>query len=111
MSSENKQIREIFSRIEATLKLRGISKKDFAARIGVLPQQLARYKSQQYPSIEILIRMAVALDVSTDYLLGLNESVNTYPAALKEENIRLRAALQLAIGSMEGAVTTLKSSL
>lgn len=57
-----------------------MQKKDFAAKIGIAPQQLTRYKNQQMPSVEILVRMAIALNVSTDYLLGLNKSVNPWQA-------------------------------
>lgn len=86
MSSENKQICEFFSRIEAALKERGMQKKDFAEKLGILPQQLARYKSTQYPSVEIIIRMSLVLGVSTDYLFGLSTSVKQ-PSSETEQKL------------------------
>lgn len=73
-----------------------MAKKEFAERLGILPQQLARYRSQQYPSVEIIIRMAQVLGVSTDYLFGLNESVN-YPLNRVKETENKLAALKKVV--------------
>ena len=84
MSTENSQFCKFYSRLEAVLKEQGISKKDFAKMLGILPQQLSRYKKTYMPSPEILVRMAETLAVSTDYLLGVNTPVNSTGEELDE---------------------------
>lgn len=62
-----------------TIKLlrdeRGFSQKDLAKRIGVSPSMVALYETgSRMPSFETLIRIHRVLGVSTDFLLGLEES-------------------------------------
>lgn len=97
------------------MKSAGLNQIALSRATGLRQSAISSYcNSGGLPSAEALYRIAKNLNVSMEWLLMGDEEKNQISeslAALKEENIRLRAALQLAIGSMEGAVTTLKSSL
>jgi transcriptional regulator with XRE-family HTH domain len=72
----NKQVSE---RLEAILQEKNIKQKDLAANIGVTEVTISRYlNDERKPHLDIIIKMAEYLGVSTDYLLGMTES--TQPA-------------------------------
>lgn len=53
----------------------GLSQSDVAEKIGIFPQSYYRYESGKYlPSLPMIIKMADAFDVSTDYLLGRRDT-------------------------------------
>lgn len=53
----------------------GLSQADLGARLKLEPQAIYRYeKGQSDPASELLGRMAIELDVSADWLLGLVEN-------------------------------------
>lgn len=52
-----------------------MSQVDLARRLGVTKQSVSNWENDNIlPSIEMLIRIARVFSVSTDYLLGLNET-------------------------------------
>jgi transcriptional regulator with XRE-family HTH domain len=63
----------IYERIGDLRTSKGLSQKEFSELIGVAPSQLSRIEKGQIQHIssDILIKLASALDVSTDYILGL----------------------------------------
>jgi transcriptional regulator with XRE-family HTH domain len=68
----NKQVSE---RLEAILQEKNIKQKDLAANIGVTEVTISRYlNDERKPHLDIIIKMAEYLGVSTDYLLGMTES-------------------------------------
>lgn len=67
---------EIFSsRIKETLKSRGISQRELATRSGITEVTISRYVSgARIPKGTEIIKIAAALNVSADYLLGLKDN-------------------------------------
>ena len=46
-------------------------------------------KGERYPSYEVLLRIAAVFHVSTDYLLGLDDTPKVSLEGLSEDNVRL----------------------
>ena len=56
---------------------RKLSQMDVAGAIGIMPQAYARYEhGRTTPSVDIIMKMADAYGVSTDYLLGRSDIPN-----------------------------------
>lgn len=54
----------------------GWSQVDLAKRLGVAKQTVSNWENDNIqPSVEMLVRVAKILNVTTDYLLGLDEAV------------------------------------
>lgn len=72
-------------RLRAARDRRGVSQADLAAKSGFEPSAISHFESgRRSPSFENLRRLADALNVSTDYLLGRDEHVGAAgPAAQK----------------------------
>lgn len=84
-------------RLRAVREMRGISQNELARISGVAQNQISRYEAGQTdPSSTTLGRIALALDVSTDYLLGLSDlPFSSTPQDLSAENRRLVEAFEL----------------
>ena len=74
MSSMKTQ-KNIFSEKLAELrKEKGLSQAGLAQELGVDPSTIAKYETgNRLPDVYMLARIAVYFDVSTDYLLGLED--------------------------------------
>lgn len=70
--TENRKPSEIFQeRLRAARDLREWSQNDLAIRAGLPPSSIAHFESgARKPSFDTLQRLANALEVSADYLLG-----------------------------------------
>ncbi len=70
--TESNQPSEIFrERLKAARDLRGWSQSDLASRAGMPPSSIAHFETgSRKPSFDTLRRLANALEVTTDYLLG-----------------------------------------
>lgn len=65
MVKTGRRIREL--RVE-----RGLSQKELAEQIGVAQNTVAQYeKGTAKTSLEVIVNLAVILNITTDYLLGL----------------------------------------
>ena len=52
-----------------------INQKELATKVGITEASLSRYENNlREPKSEIIVRLAKALETSTDYLLGVNEN-------------------------------------
>lgn len=61
-------------RLKIALKLYNLKKADVSRISGISKGQLTKYfKGESKPSVEVLIELAKALGVSTDFLLGLSD--------------------------------------
>ena len=59
-------------RLVAIRKARGLTQTELAERIGSTQRSLSYYEVRaEYPPAEVVVRLASALRVSADYLLGL----------------------------------------
>lgn len=57
-------------RIKQIRKAKGLSQVEFAKHCGTDPRQVSRYENGHVlPSLDVLIKMATAMDVTIDYLL------------------------------------------
>ena len=66
-------------RIRIARKKCGMSQHEFSAACGINRSMLARYElDTQAPSLDILVRIADKLDISTDWLLGRTEIPHYY---------------------------------
>lgn len=67
---------EIFQeRLKAARDLRGWSQSDLAGRAGMPPSSIAHFETgSRKPSFDTLRRLANALEVTTDYLLGRTDN-------------------------------------
>lgn len=60
-------------RIREVRQARGMSQVELAGRLGVTKQSVSNWENDNIqPSIEMLVKLAQTLAVSTDYLLGLD---------------------------------------
>lgn len=84
-------IKPIFTtRLRATMENRKVSAKELAKAIGGEASTISNYRTDAtsaLPGAEKLVRIAKALDVSTDWLLGLSDEVKM--AAPTEEDLEL----------------------
>jgi len=61
-------------RLKDEIKHSGFTKVELAEKVGVSPEMITQYyTTKKLPSLETFEKLCRALDVSADYLLGLNE--------------------------------------
>ena len=73
--AKKKEAVEIFGeRLKSAREMRGLNQRQLGERLGVPPSSIAHFEGgRRKPSFENLHRLAGALEVTTDYLLGLAE--------------------------------------
>lgn len=72
----------------------GWSQVDLARRLGVAKQTVSNWENDNIqPSIEMLVRVAKILNVSTDYLLGLSSELRLDVQGLPPEVVAHLSAL------------------
>jgi transcriptional regulator with XRE-family HTH domain len=84
-------------RLRASRERSGMSQAELASTIGAAQSQITRYETNlAQPSQDVLIRMATTLNVSTDYLLGLTESMTGHitEAELTDYEVRVITAMR-----------------
>ena len=65
---------EIQNRLRAAIKESGIQQKEIAKNIGVSAQTVSKYmKENIFPALDTFAKLCKFLDVSSDYILGINE--------------------------------------
>jgi transcriptional regulator with XRE-family HTH domain len=75
MSEESKPSKVFMERLRAARELREWSQSELAARAGMPPSSIAHFETgTRKPSFDTLKRLANALVVTTDYLLGRVDS-------------------------------------
>ncbi len=79
---------EFGKRLKAMRELKQIKQGKFADKVGVSRQSIGNYEGgKQYPTIEIIIKMADCLDCSLDYLLGRTDESGTPISKLEDEQL------------------------
>jgi len=64
----------IGARLKQLRIIRGLTQQDLSERANIAQRNITRYENNESdPNGETLYRIAVALDTSTDYLLGLTD--------------------------------------
>ena len=70
----NRRMKTLGDKIKARIEEMGLSQKDAAQAIGISQQRLGNYaQDTRKPNVIILIKIARALGVSTDWLLGVSD--------------------------------------
>lgn len=65
---------EIQQRLRDCVKASGIPQKELAKEIGVSAQTVSKYMRQDvFPALDTFARLCRAIDVSSDYILGIGE--------------------------------------
>lgn len=79
MNPQSESILTPGKRIQALCEARNISRKELASRLDIAPSQVSRILNGDTKSIssDILIKMAMEFQVSTDYILGLEQKSQT----------------------------------
>lgn len=58
-----------------TIELKGIKQTELAAYLGIRASNISDWKKGKYkPSLDVFYKLCTYLDVSADYLLGLNDA-------------------------------------
>lgn len=75
-------------RINELRKCRSWSQVELASRLGITKQTVSNWENDNIqPSIEMLVRLARLFDVTTDYLLGLDNRIQLNVDGLTQELI------------------------
>jgi transcriptional regulator with XRE-family HTH domain len=86
------KVEAVAQRIKKLRKLRGLTQKELADSIGITRDILASYESgRAHLNDDVIIRFALALQVSADELLGLKEDASL---ANQPPNVRLIKRMQ-----------------
>lgn len=73
--SEDEAASEIFrQRLKSARELRGYNQEELAKRARMPPSSIAHFETGRKPSFDSLRRLAIALEITTDYLLGRVDS-------------------------------------
>ncbi len=68
------ELSDIQIRLRAAIKESGIPQKEIAKAIGVSAQTVSKYmKENIFPALDTLSKLCAFLDVSSDYILGLED--------------------------------------
>lgn len=88
---------EFGNRLKALRECKNIKQGKFADKIGITRQSMGNYENgKQYPTIEIMIKMADCLDCSLDYLLGRTDESGMPISSLEDTRLsKLRHFLDM----------------
>ncbi len=68
------ELEKIQRRLRESIRQSGIPQKEIAKAIGVSPQTVSKYmKLNIFPALDTLAKLCKLLDVSSDYILGVEE--------------------------------------
>ncbi|RDY26712.1 XRE family transcriptional regulator [Romboutsia weinsteinii] len=76
----------IGARISKARRMLNLNQKELSQRANITEASLSRYENGlRDPKAAVLIKLAEALDVSTDYLLGITDDMSSNKVILKDE--------------------------
>ncbi|EPE84481.1 putative bacteriophage CI repressor protein [Leptospira noguchii str. 1993005606] len=82
-----KPIMDIFGRIKKLRQERNWTQEELASRLGVQQKQVSAYeRGVNFPSTEVLIKLAEVFDVSLDYL-AFDKAANTSKVDVKDREL------------------------
>lgn len=68
------ELSAIQTRLRESIKNSGIPQKIIAKELGVSPQTISKYMKQDiFPALDTLAKLCKLLDVSADYILGIDK--------------------------------------
>ena len=69
---------------------KNLTQKQIADRIGLAISAVSSYESgTRYPSYDVLVKLARIFHVSTDYLLGMTDTISIDTTGLAEDEVNL----------------------
>ena len=69
---------------------KNLTQKQIADRIGLAISAVSSYESgTRYPSYDVLVKLARIFHVSTDYLLGMTDTISIDTTGLTEDEVNL----------------------
>lgn len=75
MEMKEVNLQNIQNRLRAAIKESGIQQKEIARLIGVSAQTVSKYmKADIFPALDTLAKLCIVLDVSADYILGIEQN-------------------------------------
>ena len=111
MQEKNALCEQFSARFTEALGSSGLRQKDLAEHTNIREQTLSRYKTgERIPDTYELYRIAVALGVSIDWLLGINSPTDssTSPLAPTARETLLESKLRMATSALESILKELK---
>lgn len=67
-------VEAIKTRLREEIKQSGMTTVEIAQRVGVSPEMITQYcTTKKLPRLDTFVKLCQVLDVSADYLLGLND--------------------------------------
>ncbi|MBR5213256.1 MAG: helix-turn-helix transcriptional regulator [Akkermansia sp.] len=111
MQEKNALCEQFSTRFTEALASSGLRQKDLAEHTNIREQTLSRYKTgERIPDTYELYRIAVALGVSIDWLLGINSPADsaTSPHSPTAREARLTEKLAIATAGLEAILAQLK---
>ena len=67
-------MKDIQMRLREAIKQSGLQQKELANKIGVSAQTVSKYMCKDvFPALDTFAKLCAALDVKSDYILGISE--------------------------------------
>ena len=74
MEIRDLNLQNIQIRLRTAIKESGIQQKEIAKQIGVSAQTVSKYmKTDVFPALDTLAKICIVIDVSADYILGIEQ--------------------------------------
>ncbi len=81
-------------KIRALRLEKGLTQAQLADMIGVVKGSISAYEQgKKHPSVEVLIKLCSVFDVSSDYLIGLSDTMNLMKSDLTDEQMAMIRSL------------------
>lgn len=111
MQEKNLQNVLFISRLQSAMKSKKLKQKDLGYMANIGQSAVSAYLSgRRSPGAAELSRMSQALGVSMGWLWGLEEESQQEQSKIQQENILLRAKLDMAISTLKGTLKSLTSN-
>lgn len=91
------------------MREREFTQKQLADLSGISQASVSKYVRGGYPGAVELYKLSKILGVTMEWLMGDNDLEGK--DKIKEENVRLRASLNLAVDSLRGVVQSLEKGM
>jgi len=69
---------------------KGITQQCLADKMGLVKGSISAYENNaKYPSVEVLIKLCEYFNASSDYMIGLSDSMELKMSALTDEQVKI----------------------
>lgn len=81
-------------RLKLLKKISGKTQNEIAKELGITPQAMSYYMNGREPNFDTLIKLAQYFDVTTDYLIGLDDNPKPEPENFAHSDILTHSAVK-----------------